>query len=41
MDNFNIHNWRQKLLLNEAEFNPDKSDLNKDGKISSYEKKEV
>ena len=39
MDNFNIHNWRQKLLLNEAEFNPDKSDLNKDGKISSYEKK--
>jgi hypothetical protein len=38
MDNFNIHNWRQKLLLNEAEFDSKKSDLNKDGKISSYEK---
>ena len=39
MDNFDIHNWRQKLLLNEAEFDPKKSDLNKDGKLSSYEKK--
>ena len=39
MDNFDIHGWRQKLLLNEAEFDPKKSDLNKDGKLSDYEKK--
>jgi hypothetical protein len=39
MDNFDIHSWRQKLLLNEAEFDPKKSDLDKDGKLSDYEKK--
>jgi hypothetical protein len=39
MDNFDIHSWRQKLLLNEAEFDPEKSDLDKDGKLSDYEKK--
>jgi hypothetical protein len=38
MDNFDIYNWRQKLLLNEAEFDPKKSDLNKDRKLSNYEK---
>ena len=39
MDNFDMYSWRQKLLLNEAEFDPKESDLNKDNKLSSYEKK--
>lgn len=39
MDNFDVYSWRQKLLLNEAEFDPKKSDLNKDRKLSDYEKK--
>lgn len=39
MDNFSIHDWRQNLFLNEAKFDPKKSDLNKDGKLSDYEKK--
>lgn len=38
-NNFDIHEWRQQQLLKEAEFDPNKSDLNKDGKLSSYEKK--
>jgi hypothetical protein len=38
-NNFDIHEWRQNKLLNEVEFNPKKSDLNKDGKLSDYEKK--
>ena len=38
-NNFDIHEWRQNKLLNEVEFNPKKSDLDKDGKISDYEKK--
>jgi len=39
MNNFDMYSWRQKLFLNEAEFDSKKSDLNKDGKISDYEKK--
>ena len=39
MDNFDIHEWKWKQLLKEGEFDPKKSDLNKDGKISDYEKK--
>jgi hypothetical protein len=39
MDNFDMHEWRWKQLLNEAQFDPKKSDLNKDGKLSDYEKK--
>ena len=37
--NFDIHEWRLKQLLKEAQFDPKKSDLNHDGKLSSYEKK--
>jgi hypothetical protein len=39
MDNFDMYEWRQKQLLKEAQFDPKKSDLDKDGKISDYEKK--
>jgi len=38
-DNFDIYEWRIQQALKEAEFDPKKSDLNKDGKLSSYEKK--
>jgi hypothetical protein len=38
-DNFDIYEWRMQQALKEAEFDPKKSDLNKDGKLSSYEKK--
>jgi hypothetical protein len=38
MDNFSMYEWRQNLLLKEAQFDPKKSDLNKDGKLSGYEK---
>ena len=38
-DNFDIREWKMKQLLKEAQFDPKKSDLNKDGKLSSYEKK--
>jgi len=36
---FDIYEWRQNQLLKEAQFDPKKSDLDKDGKISDYEKK--
>jgi hypothetical protein len=39
MDNFDIHEWKWKQLLKEAQFDPKKSDLNKDGKLSDYEEK--
>jgi len=39
MDNFSMYEWRQNLLLKEAQFDPKKSDLNNDGKLSDYEKK--
>jgi hypothetical protein len=38
-DNFDIYEWRIQQALKEAEFDPKKSDLNKDGKLSPYEKK--
>lgn len=39
-DNFDIHEWRLKQAINEAvPFNKVKSDLNKDGILSPYEKK--
>jgi hypothetical protein len=38
-DNFDIREWKMKQLLQEVAFNSKKSDLNKDGKLSSYEKK--
>lgn len=37
--NFDMHEWRLKQFLKEADFNPKKADLNHDGKLSSYEKK--
>jgi hypothetical protein len=39
MDNFDIHEWKWNQLLKEGQFDPKKSDLDKDGKISDYEKK--
>jgi hypothetical protein len=38
-DNFNMHEWRMKQLLKEAQFDAKKSDLDKNGKLSDYEKK--
>jgi len=38
-NNFDMYEWRQNQLLKEAEFDPKKSDLNKDGELSDYEKK--
>jgi len=39
-DNFDIHEWRLKqAMINEATFNAKKSDLDRDGRISPYEKK--
>lgn len=38
-NNFDIHEWRQQQLLKEAQFDPNKSDLNKDGELSDYEKR--
>ena len=38
-NNFDIREWRMQQALKEAEFDPKKSDLNKDGKLSDYEKK--
>ena len=38
-NNFDIREWRMQQALKEAEFDPKKSDLNRDGKLSDYEKK--
>jgi hypothetical protein len=38
-NNFDIREWRMLQALKEAEFDPKKSDLNKDGKLSDYEEK--
>jgi hypothetical protein len=38
-NNFDIREWRMQQALKEAEFDPKKSDLNKDGKLSDYEEK--
>lgn len=38
-NNFDIREWRMKQLLKEAAFDPKKSDINKDGELSDYEKK--
>jgi hypothetical protein len=39
-DNFDIHEWRiNQAIINEAKFNAEKSDLDNDGQLSSYEKK--
>lgn len=38
-NNFDIREWRMKQLLKEAAFDPKKSDLNKDNKLSDYEKR--
>ena len=35
-NNFDIHEWRQQQLLKEAQFDPNKSDLNKDGELSDH-----
>jgi hypothetical protein len=38
-DNFDIHEWRiNQAIINEAKFNAEKSDLDNDGQLSSYEK---
>jgi hypothetical protein len=36
---FDINEWKWNQLLKEGQFDPKKSDLDKDGKISDYEKK--
>ena len=38
-NNFDIREWRMQQALKEAEFDPKKSDLNRDGKLSDYEEK--
>jgi hypothetical protein len=38
-DNFDMHEWRMKQLLKEAQFDPKKSDLDHNGELSDYEKK--
>ena len=39
-DNFDIHEWRIKqAMINEAKFNAEKSDLDRNGVLSPYEKK--
>jgi len=38
-NNFDIYEWRLQQALKEAEFDPKKADLNKDGKLSDYEEK--
>lgn len=38
-NNFDIYEWRLQQALKEAEFDPEKADRNKDGKLSSWEKK--
>ena len=38
-NNFDIREWRMQQALREAEFDPKKSDLNRDGKLSDYEEK--
>lgn len=38
-DNFDIYEWRLQQALKEAEFDPKKADLNKDGELSDYEEK--
>ena len=38
-NNFDIREWRMQQALKEAEFDPKKSDLNRDGKLSYYEEK--
>jgi hypothetical protein len=38
-DNFDIHEWRIKqAMINEAKFNAEKSDINRNGKIEPWEK---
>lgn len=38
-NNFDIREWRMQQALKEAEFDPKKSDLNRDGELSDYEEK--
>jgi hypothetical protein len=38
-NNFDIREWRMQQALKEAEFDPKKSDLNRDNKLSDYEEK--
>jgi hypothetical protein len=38
-NNFDIREWLMQQALKEAEFDPKKSDLNRDGKLSDYEEK--
>ena len=38
-DKFDIYEWRLQQALKEAEFDPKKADLNKDGELSDYEEK--